>query len=135
MREENRAGPKVTWTGFDMQGVGAAADLSLEYLKRYAPARKIDEDHTKFFLPGAGEAARKAEAILAQFDAHRQEWIAKSSAAEWRDARHTAATVAAAAAMRVEANGFLYRDPDDGEERGVARGRGVSRREDHSVGA
>ncbi|HEY1494159.1 MAG TPA: erythromycin esterase family protein [Candidatus Solibacter sp.] len=122
MREENRAGPKVTWAGFDMQGVGAAADLALEYLKRYAPdsapaadaayaaARKIDDDHTNFFLPGASEAAGKAEAALAQFDAHRPEWIAKSSAAAWRDARHAAATVAAAAAMRVESNGFLYRD-------------------------
>ncbi len=126
MREENRAGPKVTWkvtwAGFDMQGVGAAADLALGYLKQYAPgsaaaaeeayaaARKIDEDHTNLFLPGASEAARQAEATLAQFDAHRPEWIAKSSAAAWRDARHAAATVAAAAAMRVEANGFLYRD-------------------------
>jgi len=122
MRAENRAAPKLTWTGFDMEGVGAAADLAVGYLRRcapdaagaaeeaYAAARKIDDDHTNFFLPGASEAARRAEAILTQFDTYRTAWIAKSSAAEWRDARHAAATVVAASAMRVEANGLKYRD-------------------------
>uniref|UniRef100_Q027C9 Erythromycin esterase n=1 Tax=Solibacter usitatus (strain Ellin6076) TaxID=234267 RepID=Q027C9_SOLUE len=122
MRAENRAGRKLTWTGFDMQGAGAAADLAVAFLKRIAPeaaaaaetaysaARKIDGDHTNIFLPGASEAAKGAERILAEFDRHKSEWTAKSSAAEWRNARHAAATVVAAAAMRVEANGLKYRD-------------------------
>jgi len=122
MRAENRTQPRLTWTGFDMQSVGAAADLATRYLKRIAPetaaaaedaytaARKIDADHTNLFLPGASEAAQRAGQILAEFDRHRTEWTAKSSAPEWRDARHAAATVVAASAMRVEANGLKYRD-------------------------
>jgi erythromycin esterase len=106
----------ATWTGFDMQAVGRAADMVEAFLRRtapelakvaaesYAAARRFDEDHSNVFLPGAAEAARRAESVLAKVDQLR------APAAEWRDARHAAATVVAACAMRVEANGFGYRD-------------------------
>ena len=122
MRSENRAGARLTSTGFDMQGAGPAADLVMQYLRRvspnaagvatqaYAGARKFDEDHTNVFLAGAAEAARRAESVLAQFDANKTEWVGKSSPAEWRDARHAAETAVDAAAMRVEGNGPTYRD-------------------------
>jgi erythromycin esterase len=124
MRAWNRAGaaPQLTWSGFDMQSVGPAADFVLEFLRRYAPkfarsaadayqpARAIDGDHSNVFLPEAREDARRAGEVLAAFDAHRAEWQGASSAAEFRDARHAAATVAAACAMRDEANGLGYRD-------------------------
>lgn len=122
MRSENLAGANLTSTGFDMQGAGAAADLVIGYLRRvspdavagatqaYAGARRFDEDHTSVFLAGAAEAARRAESVLAQFDANRTGWAAKSSPAEWRNARHAAETTVDAAAMRVEGNGPAYRD-------------------------
>src|SRR5579871_1260462 len=122
MRSENRAGAKLTSTGFDMQGAGPAADLVIQYLRRvspnaaeeatraYAGARMFDEDHTNVLLAGASEAARRAEAVLAQFDANKTEWVRTSSSAEWRDARHAAETEVDAALMRVEGNGPSYRD-------------------------
>jgi erythromycin esterase len=125
MRARNRAagaGRPLTWTGFDMQSAGLAADAAVGYLRQYAPelargaedvyqdARRLGEGGLTWFLPGAAECVRRAEAVLAQFDAHRADWVRASSNGEWRDARHAAATVVAACAARVEANGFGYRD-------------------------
>jgi erythromycin esterase len=76
----------------------------------YAQARKIDEDHSNVFLPGAGQAASLAEAVLAKFDAHRAKWSKSSSKDAWRDARQAAAVVVQACNMRVEAKGLGYRD-------------------------
>jgi erythromycin esterase len=125
MRAYNRTaagGKLLTYTGFDMQGVAGAADAALAYLQRYSPkdapgaeaayaqARKIDEDHSNVFLPGAGQAASLAEAVLAKFDAHRAKWSKSSSKDAWRDARQAAAVVVQACNMRVEAKGLGYRD-------------------------
>ncbi len=126
MRAQNAArgvGHLLTWTGFDMRGVGAAADLAQGYVWRHAPelgrgaedayeaARRIDEEpFSNTFLAGAKEAERRAGEVLAQFDAHQAEWVRASSKTEWRDARHAAATVVAACAMRVEGSGFGHRD-------------------------
>jgi erythromycin esterase len=125
MRAYNRTaagGKLLTYTGFDMQGVAGAADAALAYLQRYSPqdapgaeaayaqARRIDEDHSNLFLPGASQAASLAEAVLAKFDAHRAEWTKASSKEAWRDARQAAAVVVQAGNLRVEAKGLGYRD-------------------------
>jgi len=122
MRSENRAGARLSLTGFDMQGAGPAADLVIRYLSRvspsaaaassqaYAEARKLDQDHTNVYLAAAAEAARRAESVLTQFDTNKLEWVAKSSPAEWRDARHAAQTAVDSAAMRIDGNGPTYRD-------------------------
>src|ERR1035438_1132146 len=76
MRSENRAGARLTSTGFDMQDAGPAGDMVMQYLRRvspdaaaaatqaYAGLRKFDEDRTNVFLDGAAAAARRAESVL-----------------------------------------------------------------------
>jgi erythromycin esterase len=125
MRTYNRTaadGKLLTYTSFDMQAIPAAADAALAYLQRYSPkdapgaeaayaeASKIGSDGSNLFLPGAGQAASRAEEVLAKFDAHRAEWSKSSSQDAWRDARQAAAVVVQACNMRVAAKGLGYRD-------------------------
>jgi len=125
MRAFNKAPglhPALSFTSFDMQYSGAAAEKALDYLRQYAPdqagpaaaayaeAQDLDSKRTPFFDDRARAAADRAAAVLKVFDSKRSEWIPASSPESWRAARQAAAIVLQACTMRIPGKSAAYRD-------------------------
>jgi erythromycin esterase len=123
MRAFNQAPGKhatLTFTSFDMQTGGVAAQQALDYLKRYsavdAPAAETAYaevsalDHAGASDGRAPGASERAAAVLKVFDAKRTEMETASSPAAWRDARQAAAIAYQACQMRTPGKGSFYRD-------------------------
>ncbi|HYW41947.1 MAG TPA: erythromycin esterase family protein [Bryobacteraceae bacterium] len=112
----------LSFTSFDMQTAGGAAEMALDYLKQYASddagpaaaayneAQDLEARRTAVFDAHAKSAADRAAEVLKIFDSKRAELAKASGPERWRDARQAAAIVVQACTLRIPGKGPAYRD-------------------------
>jgi erythromycin esterase len=121
VRNQQMAGPKVTFSGFDMQDSGAAMEKVLSYLRRYGPAHVGAAEQAYQYVrglgprhdgtdPGGQQAAEQARKVVQLLEINGELLVQASSESEWRYMRHSAEIVSVATSLRIEGQRQGYRD-------------------------